>query len=151
MFSDMTAAVDIDNVLRDQLDEIVHIVRESRADASLGPVVVDVLYTIDRDWSGDDAVHFTVVTRDPPGRDFYDWIELEPIAEQLHELVRQRGIARLLRPDSIVLPHVSGEKITQDAFPGSWRDREQWPDRWPRQGDRSISWVRSPERFAGRR
>lgn len=95
MFSDMTAAVDIDNVLRDQLDEIVHIVRESRADASLGPVVVDVLYTIDRDWSGDDAVHFTVVTRDPPGRDFYDWIELEPIAEQLHELVRQRGIARL--------------------------------------------------------
>lgn len=67
----------------------------SRADPSLGPVVTDVSYAIDQDWSGEDAIHFTVVTRDPVDRDFYDWSELEPIAEQIRELVREREIARI--------------------------------------------------------
>jgi len=91
----MNAAVDINAVLRSSLDEITHVVQTSRQDPSLGPVVEEVLYAIDRDWSGDDAVHFTVVTRDPAGRDAYEWSELEPIAEQLYGLVRQHRVDHL--------------------------------------------------------
>jgi len=91
----MTAAVDLQSTLRNRLDDIARTVRESRSDPSLGPVVTEVLYTVDRDWSGDDAVHFTVVTRDPQGRDHYEWAELEPIAEQIYSLVRQHNIEHL--------------------------------------------------------
>lgn len=88
-------AYDLDVLLQQQLDAIVRAVRDAHAQPSQGPVVSDVLYTVDRNWAGDDAVHFTVITRDPPGREYYEWSELAPITEQVYALVREHQIERL--------------------------------------------------------
>ena len=91
----MSAARDLDTLFRDQLDAIVHAVRAAHSDPARGPVVVELRYTLDRDWSGEDAIHFTGILRDPVGREFYDLAETNPIREQIYDLVRESGTERL--------------------------------------------------------
>lgn len=91
----MSAARDLDAVFRDQIDEIVRAVCAAHSDPKRGPVVVELRYALDRDWSGEDAIHFTGILRDPEGRDFYEISETNPIREQVYELVREQGIERL--------------------------------------------------------
>ena len=94
----MSAARDLDAVFRDQIDQIVRAVCAAHSDPKRGPVVVELRYALDRDWSGEDAIHFTGILRDPEGRDFYEISETNPIREQVYELLwesrpgRQRDV-----------------------------------------------------------
>lgn len=91
----MSAAHDLDTIFRNQIDDIVRAVCAAHADPAHGPVVTEVRYALDRDWSGEDAIHFTAILRDPDGREFYEITETNPIREQVYDLVREQGIERL--------------------------------------------------------
>jgi hypothetical protein len=91
----MSAARDLDAVFREQIDAIVRAVRAAHADPAKGPVVTELRYTLDRDWSGDDAIHFTGILRDPVGREFYELEETSPIREQVYDLVRESSTERI--------------------------------------------------------
>lgn len=70
-------------------------VRRAHSDPQRGPVITAIDYTIDHDWSGEEAVHFTVTTADPDGREFFEHTELSPISEQISDLFHAHGIARI--------------------------------------------------------
>lgn len=91
----MSAAIDLDRDLRERVQGVVSSVREAFADVSRVPHVTRVEYTIDRDWSGDDAVHFTVTIADPQGRDSLGHHELAPIETLIADLFVREGIARI--------------------------------------------------------
>ena len=91
----MSAARDLDAILREQIDAIVCAVCAAHADPAKGPVVAELRYALDRDWSGEDAIHFTAILRDPVGREFYELAEINPIREQVYDLVRESGTERL--------------------------------------------------------
>lgn len=91
----MSAAIDLDRDLRERVQGVASSVREAFSDTNREPCVTCVDYTIDRDWSGDDAVHFTVTITDPRGRDSLDHHELSPIENLVADLFVREGIARI--------------------------------------------------------
>ena len=91
----MSAARDLETLVEEQVAAIMKAVRAAYADPARGPVINDIRYTIDRDWTGDDAVHATVVLRDPVGREFFEHDELNPINELFYDLVRKHHVHRI--------------------------------------------------------
>lgn len=89
----MSAAQDLDRALHSTLSRIIDEVRQARLDSKTTPVITDVAYTVDRDWSGDDAVHITVTVADPTdGREFWELSELEAISEEIRTRFAQYGV-----------------------------------------------------------
>lgn len=82
-------------MVHEQVDDAVRELRSRYFDAARGPVIHDVRYTVDRDWTGDDAVHLTAVLCDPAGREFFEERELAPIRELFDKLLRERGVDRI--------------------------------------------------------
>lgn len=91
----MSAARDLDAVVQEQVADIVRTVRAAYADPARGPVIHDVRYAVDHDWTGAPAIHITVVLRDPVGRDLYDLQETQPINDRFWTLIRERGLERI--------------------------------------------------------
>jgi hypothetical protein len=56
---------------------------------------VKIPFTVDRAWSGEEALHFTVVVRDPERRTHHEWTELAPITARLSALLREEEVERL--------------------------------------------------------
>lgn len=91
----MSAAIDLDRDLRERVQGVASSVREAFSDTNREPCVTCIEYTIDRDWSGDDAVHFTVTIADPRGSDSFGHHALSPIEDLFADCFVREGIARI--------------------------------------------------------
>ena len=91
----MSAARDLQALQLEQVEAIVRSLRAGYADPQQGLCIADVEYTLDRDWSGDEAIHLTVILRDPVGRDEYDFEETNAVRMSVLDQVREAGIERI--------------------------------------------------------
>jgi len=76
----MSAAIDLYATLVQQVDAVVASTCARHSDPAAGPTIAQIEYTIDTDWSGDDAIHFLVIVHDPPAGTPLDFKALRAIA-----------------------------------------------------------------------
>jgi len=91
----MSAALNLHQTLVQQVDGIVSASLRRHANPALGPSLAHIEYTIDSDWSGDDAIHFLVLVHDPPTGTRVDIQALHAIAREIEHAVGAEGIPRI--------------------------------------------------------
>ena len=91
----MSAPRDLYALQREQVEAIIRSLHTAYSDPLHGPAIADVEYTLDRDWSGDEAVHFTVILRDPVEKDEQDFDAMDAIRMRVLEQMRELGIERI--------------------------------------------------------
>ncbi len=91
----MSAAIDLYATLVQQVDAVVASTCALHSDPAAGPTIAQIEYTIDTDWSGDDAIHFLVIVHDPPAGTPLDFKALRAIAREMEGAVSAQGIPRI--------------------------------------------------------